>query len=390
MKNLVGTHLEEMADIRSNRKRKILLICSAIVVLILFISGAFNLLDGRYGFGLLEFICLTIITIIAWYSLQNFQTNSTDLMFSGVLLFLGAALLFYDGPVPGRFLYLYPIIGCVVYVNDFRNGLIFSNTFCLLAVISVMYTSSSILPQSFSGAHFVISLGALCLLFNISSYYYSKAIEYIHSLYTEGIEDLAYMDHITGLANRWSFERWATEKLEELLITPTDDYTALVFLDIDDFKTVNDTYGHDVGDKVLQHFSRRLCNKVRNKDRVTGKHDYSIARFAGDEFVLLLYGVKTKSDLDQILDRICHLFTDGYQGSERINEMTVSVGAALFPQDADSLPELTRCADKAMYAAKHGGKNQYYYYDHDKPIQSLDDAPKAKEGETVVSLNNPT
>ncbi len=190
------------------------------------------------------------------------------------------------------------------------------------------------------------------------------------------------MDHITGLANRWSFERWACEKLEEL--RETKDYTALVFLDIDNFKAINDTYGHDIGDKVLQHFARRLGNKVRSKDRKTGKHDYSIARFAGDEFVLLLYGVKHKSDLDNILNRICHLFRDGYQGTARINDLTVSVGAALFPQDAESLSELTRCADKAMYAAKHGGKNRYCYYNHSKP-SPIDQALEPKNA-TIVPL----
>ena len=127
---------------------------------------------------------------------------------------------------------------------------------------------------------------------------------------------------------------------------------------------LNDNYGHDVGDKVLQYFANRLKNNVRNRDRKTAKHDCSIARFAGDEFVLLLYDVRTKKDLDAILNRICYMFEDKYQSSEMINNLTVSVGAALFPNDADNLPELTRCADKAMYWAKHKGKNQYQYYQH--------------------------
>jgi diguanylate cyclase (GGDEF)-like protein len=183
------------------------------------------------------------------------------------------------------------------------------------------------------------------------------------------------MDQLTGLANRWSFENWAEAKLQN---TKGDkrSITALVFLDIDDFKSINDTYGHDVGDRVLQHFARRLKNNVRSKDRKTDKHDYSIARFAGDEFVLLLYDVNSREDLENILKRICHLFEDTYESSERINKLTISVGVSLFPQDADTLPELTRCADKAMYAAKHGGKNQYRYYggDYLAPLENIDDS----------------
>ncbi len=156
----------------------------------------------------------------------------------------------------------------------------------------------------------------------------------------------------------------ARAKLEELDQTQNNTVTALVFLDIDNFKHINDNYGHDVGDRVLKHFATRLKNNIRNKDRKTDKHDYSIARFAGDEFVLMLYDVRCKKDLDNILDRIVNLFQKGYQTEDNINELTMSVGAAIYGQDAKDLSELTRCADKAMYAAKHTGKNQYAYYEH--------------------------
>ena len=127
-------------------------------------------------------------------------------------------------------------------------------------------------------------------------------VNYIQTLYREGIEELAYLDQLTGLANRWSFETWARAKLEELDQTHSNTVTALVFLDIDNFKHINDNYGHDVGDRVLKHFATRLKNNIRNKDRKTDKHDYSIARFAGDEFVLMLYDVRCKKDLDTIMD----------------------------------------------------------------------------------------
>ncbi|EED28058.1 ggdef family protein [Vibrio sp. 16] len=224
----------------------------------------------------------------------------------------------------------------------------------------------------------MISLFALCLLCNTSSYFYDKAVSYIQSLYREGIEDLAYFDQLTGLANRWSFENWAIEKLEEERHSNT--LTAMIFLDIDDFKAINDCYGHDVGDRVLQHFSRRLKNNIRNKDRKTDKHDYSIARFAGDEFVLLLYGVKSRSDLEGILNRILHLFEDCYQGKEEIGKVNVSLGVALFPEDADTLAELTRCADKAMYSAKHSGKNKFHYYRKDRGEQ-----PKKQDNVTPIT-----
>ncbi|MCV5917288.1 GGDEF domain-containing protein, partial [Escherichia coli] len=118
------------------------------------------------------------------------------------------------------------------------------------------------------------------------SYYYAKVVSYIQTLYREGIEELAYLDQLTGLANRWSFETWARAKLHDIDHSDECSVTALVFLDIDNFKYINDTYGHDVGDQVLKAFATRLKKSIRNSDRKTDKHDYSIARFAGDEFVL--------------------------------------------------------------------------------------------------------
>ena len=208
----------------------------------------------------------------------------------------------------------------------------------------------------------------MSLVCHTSAYYYTKAVSYIQRLYKEGIEDLAYRDQLTGLANRWSFERWATEKLAT--VDSERSLTALVFLDIDDFKNINDSYGHDVGDSVLQHFANRLSNNIRTRDRKRHEYDYSIARFAGDEFVLMLYDIPNRKDLDGILNRICGLFESGCQTNERIKELTLSVGVSLYPQDAKELHELTRCADKAMYVAKHSGKNRYAYY-HDNPTSTL-------------------
>lgn len=72
--------------------------------------------------------------------------------------------------------------------------------------------------------------------------------------------------------------------------------------------------------------------------------------------------MRSLRDLDSILERICYLFVDRYPETEMLNHLTVSIGVAIYPKDAITLSELTRCADKAMYAAKHGGKNQYRYY----------------------------
>ncbi len=368
MNRLVGRHIEEMADIRSTRKQKIVYSFSLIAAA-LFIFYTWAYLQGQH-YTLLTFeLCFAFIAISnAIYVRKAITPHYSELILSCVLLVQGIILFLHSHAIPDRILWLYPILAAVIFINDFRIGVIFSTSFCVF--ISILITA---LPSNFSlpfnSIHrFILSLLMMSLVCHTSAYYYTKAVSYIQRLYKEGIEDLAYRDQLTGLANRWSFERWATEKLAT--VDSERSLTALVFLDIDDFKNINDSYGHDVGDSVLQHFANRLSNNIRTRDRKRHEYDYSIARFAGDEFVLMLYDIPNRKDLDGILNRICGLFESGCQTNERIKELTLSVGVSLYPQDAKELHELTRCADKAMYVAKHSGKNRYAYY-HDNPTSTL-------------------
>ncbi|MEI8673472.1 GGDEF domain-containing protein [Vibrio sp. SA48] len=362
MAELVGRHLEEMANMQLSRKRRVVGLCSVVSAALFSYYGFVQFIDHSYYLSLFNFICLLVIIFNAIYLYQRPDMPYADLILSGILLTKGIMLLLYSAQATSGILWLYPILAAVISINDFKIGIVFSFSFSMLVGISLLVTNTQLSSDYLSADRFVISLTILGVICHISAYYYNKAINYIQSLYQEGIEDLAYTDQLTGLANRWSFENWANEKLSQQM--KSNSITALVFLDIDNFKSINDNYGHDVGDKVLQYFANRLKNNVRNRDRKTAKHDCSIARFAGDEFVLLLYDVRTKKDLDTILNRICYMFEHKYQSSEMINNLTVSVGVALFPNDADNLPELTNCADKAMYWAKHKGKNQYQYYQH--------------------------
>ncbi|PMK00865.1 GGDEF domain-containing protein [Vibrio sp. 10N.261.55.A7] len=380
MPQLVGRHLEEMANMRSSRKRRIVLISSTIVAFLLIFYAIEHSSHGHYYFGLFNFASFLIVAINVIHLIKHPKSNYSEIILTGVLLLQALVLLLYGESISNRILWLFPIIASITFINEFRIGLLFSCSFYLIVLFSALFPGTLIVPTDFSVDRLLLSLFAVLLICNISAYYYAKAVNYIQSLYREGIEDLAYMDQLTGLANRWSFENWANEKL--LTIQDPNTLTAMIFIDIDNFKHINDDYGHDVGDRVLQHFAQRLKNNIRNKDRRTDKHDYSIARFAGDEFVILIYDVRTKNDLNRILERICNIFTEHYKSEQRIKTLTVSVGAAIYPTDAENLPELTRCADKAMYTAKHRGKNQYCYY-HDGQVSD-------KNGDVETTSHNVT
>ncbi|MBU2899195.1 GGDEF domain-containing protein [Vibrio hepatarius] len=388
MTNFAGQHLEEMADMRSARKCKIVLLCSVIAVLIMIYYGTTHVINQDYLFGTINIFCAIVLAGNLFYLRVNPSVNISDVVLSSVLLLQTFLLLFYGEHIADRLLWLYPICAAIIFACEFRTGFILSTSLFVLTAVICLFTNMATIPAHFALDRFLVSLLAICVLSNFSAYYYAKVVSYIQSLHKEGIEDLAYRDKLTGLANRWSFESWALGKLEQ--VKDNDTLTAMVFLDIDNFKSINDTYGHEIGDRVLQHFANRLKNNIRTKDRKTQRNDYSIARFAGDEFVLLLYGVNSVEDLNRILGRICHLFEDSYQSTQRINKLTVSAGVAIYPDDADSMLELTRCADKAMYSAKHSGKNQYRYYNPDlaKSVDGEDELDLAKITPLIKAKTN--
>ncbi|MBD0786226.1 GGDEF domain-containing protein [Vibrio sp. Y2-5] len=368
MNKLMGHQLKEMAEISSVRKNKVILLSSLLSIIAFTLYGYHHLTNNNLIFGFLCLASLFATTTNLIYLLIAKNAKYTDVILTVVLVTQACMVFVYGAELENRLLWVYPILATVIFINTFCVGLIISCAYCLLAGIAIYGHLVTISSDILAAQRFYFSLIAICAVCNTSSYFYSKAIDYITSLYLEGIEKLAYRDHLTGLANRWSFENWATAKLSE---TPQDGkITALVFLDIDNFKHINDSYGHEMGDKILKNFAHRIKNNVRTRDRKTNQHDYAIARFAGDEFVLLLYDVNSLKDLDNILYRICHLFDSKYKDKQLLSNVTISVGAALYPQDADNLPELTRCADKAMYAAKHNGKNQYCYYQNVSDYQT--------------------
>lgn len=157
--------------------------------------------------------------------------------------------------------------------------------------------------------------------------------------YQNQLLDMAYRDPLTGLGNRKAF----TEQLRQAL-QRRDDPLALLFLDLDRFKEVNDRFGHDVGDALLRHIAERLRSAVRQPDLVY--------RLGGDEFTLILPRGDETTSL-KMAERLLSVLGNGVAiGSLNIDFVTPSIGIALYPQHASSVEGLTRAADAAMYEAK--------------------------------------
>lgn len=182
-----------------------------------------------------------------------------------------------------------------------------------------------------------------------------KRFELEHKLHQNylDIKHIAEKDPLTGLSNRHHFNQLMSMIIQENGSTRVD--VALILLDLDNFKFVNDSLGHDAGDRLLIEFSTRIKNLLR-------RHE-GFARLGGDEFAIILTGIKTPEQVAQVAHRI----HQSLQGPIQINEnqlaCNASVGAAMFPLHAKNKDQLVKFADVAMYAAKRAGKGQVRVYD---------------------------
>lgn len=172
------------------------------------------------------------------------------------------------------------------------------------------------------------------------------------------IRRLAFYDPLTGLPNR----RLLADRLKQAMATSTrtGQHAAIMFLDLDHFKLLNDNLGHDIGDILLQQVARRLTNCVRDGD--------SVARLGGDEFVMLLegLGINERDAITQaevIAHKILEALGHPYRLNAHVYTSTPSIGIVLFMQDDETMEELLKKADVAMYQAKSAGRNTARFFD---------------------------
>ncbi|MCU0568181.1 MAG: diguanylate cyclase [Oculatellaceae cyanobacterium Prado106] len=163
---------------------------------------------------------------------------------------------------------------------------------------------------------------------------------------------MVYFDALTNLPNRKSFQ----EKLEETLdIAKTNDsLVGLLFIDLDGFKLVNDTYGHQMGDLLLKAVAQRLLRCLRNSDMV--------ARLGGDEFVAILPNIPSAQDICKVAEKILTTLSQSFAFDGKIMMISASVGISIYPTDSGEISDLIRKADTAMYRAKNLGKNRYEFF----------------------------
>lgn len=170
--------------------------------------------------------------------------------------------------------------------------------------------------------------------------------------YQKELEQVAHYDPLTRLPNR----KYLYNRLNAA-IAESRRYSrllALVFLDLDGFKSINDTYGHTVGDHLLVTISNRLLSVLRQGN--------TLARIGGDEFVAIISNLENRADIEPTIKRMLNAASAPVVHDNETMNVSVSIGIAFFPIDTEDADELIKHADQAMYQAKEKGKNQFCIY----------------------------
>ena len=187
---------------------------------------------------------------------------------------------------------------------------------------------------------------------------------------------LAHHDALTALPNRLLLSARLDHSIDVCRRLGT--YAGVCFLDLDNFKNVNDSYGHGTGDKVLQEAARRLKELLRADD--------TLARIGGDEFVYVFENLDSPDEMSNIAQKILTSLQKPFEIEDKLFHLGVSIGISIYPDDGQTQTSLSKNADTAMYAAKSAGKHTYKYYDKD--MSSLATQKFAMENALNRALQN--
>lgn len=166
------------------------------------------------------------------------------------------------------------------------------------------------------------------------------------------VHHMAYHDSLTGLPNR----ALLSDRLDRAMLAAQrfDRKLAVMFIDLDRFKTINDSLGHMTGDQLLKEVASRLCRAVRASD--------TVARLGGDEFVVLVPGIRLPDEAGQVAEKIIEALSEGFPLEGRNLHITPSIGISMYPDDGGDVEALMRNADSAMYHAKASGRNNHQFF----------------------------
>ena len=216
-------------------------------------------------------------------------------------------------------------------------------------------------PVEFTGIHkdnsaFPVELNTSCITVDEDTVYTIIIRDITESRKNEeNLKHQAYFDQLTDIPNRTLFTDRAETALNQA--KRSKEGLAIIFIDLDEFKEINDSMGHDAGDIILKNISQRLITSARKSD--------TVSRRGGDEFTILMPRIKNIKDAAKLAERILKSNKKAIIIDQSSVFPKTSIGISVFPDDGDTIDILIKNADQAMYRSKKSGKNRYSFYKTD-------------------------
>ncbi|WOI36842.1 EAL domain-containing protein [Alteromonas sp. CI.11.F.A3] len=354
---------QEMLAVRYRRRYRLCQVLTILGVIFLFALGSFSLVDGAEVLGTILIVNALVGLLNIYLLKRTGNVERAASILSGILFFLSMSLIITGGKNNTGMLWVYPIVAINLFINRFWPAVFWFVIFSVASILLLFTPASILLMTNYSFVEAIrfiltmLALNAICLAALRSEELAYKTIMQLHD---DDIRKMAYYDTLTGLPNRWSFKT----NLERLLSRAEKDKqrVGLLYIDLDNFKQVNDQYGHEAGDRLLLEFSERLWEEIRPTDQLLKPQTESLARLAGDEFVVLLRNIKAPLDASVVATRILNIFDGGFKVDDVTHMIYASIGIAVYPDDATDPSTLLHHADAAMYDAKHNGRNCFKFF----------------------------
>lgn len=330
----------------------------------------YHLLYSNFLIGCLASVSGVILACSTISVINNAENETFPKLFVVSITLALLATSYYFGM--RGLLWIFPLFSVYFYIFSYRHAVAFScvsASLCLIAALNVMDLIT--VARVASGV-------ALTIFFNSC---------YVLLVNTQKakIEREAGEDYLTGVLNRRSFSDWLNREIPRAIAK--GHTMALLYIDLDDFKRINDGYGHSVGDKLLQQVCERIQQTIRAGDQLGNLDESSqFARLAGDEFSLVLTDVTGPKGVEVVVERLLESLEKVFAIDKLRLSVNVSVGIAMTGVDGDSFERLLMNADAAMYRAKREGKKRYQFFNED--IANTINAEKEIEQGVQLTLDN--
>lgn len=320
----------------------------------LFIEFLAAMIAFGYGFYHL-FYNITIIGVLALLAFSGAMLSMLNIVLDrqtkiarySYIIFIISALLatcYYLG-IRGL-LFVFPVTSCMFYVFCFRTAIICGVSFSLACLIAASHTLEITLILRFSIA-IIISIAL------------SIAFSYLVNLQKNTLENEANIDYLTKIMNRRGFNNWFKDVLKN---RSTENKSLTIFyIDLDNFKKINDYYGHKAGDEVLKYFSKKLMSLIQ-KEPSLKQESCHFARLSGDEFVLVVTNLLSHKESENIAKILLDKLSVTLNFNNSFIKINLCIGVLFDNTNNNDATELLTHADAAMYQAKKSGKSRYYLF----------------------------